>query len=208
MTKVTIKVIFFVSQVCPTTLPQTRLHPLTSNVEWFHATRSPMLKPCLLPSLASRACRILWLRIQLRLSRPIQHVTPEDSISRTEIHSNTSNHRRTSWIMSGLRTPPGVTVNYVCGVCRNSMWISESCLEKYECDGQPLELMHPVDGIPTRCSACVRINQAAQELSNLIVRCKFPMPSRRILGWPECLNAYASHHIDPLPPRLRTCMLI
>ena len=56
------------------------------------------------------------------------------------------------------------------------MWIAKSCLDKYECDGQPLEWMHPVNGIPTRCSACVRIKQAVQELNNLVVRRKFFIP--------------------------------
>ena len=50
------------------------------------------------------------------------------------------------------------------------MWIAQSALDKYECDGQPLELMHPVNGVPTRCSTCVRINEAVRELNNLVVR--------------------------------------
>ena len=48
--------------------------------------------------------------------------------------------------------------------------MAQECLDKYECDGQPLDSMHPIQGIPTRCSACTRIARVAQELNNLVVR--------------------------------------
>ena len=53
------------------------------------------------------------------------------------------------------------------------MWIAKRCLETYECDGQPLEHMRPVNGIPTRCTSCARIKKTIEALKNLIVQQPF-----------------------------------
>jgi hypothetical protein len=72
--------------------------------------------------------------------------------------------------MSGLRTPPDVVMNYDCRTCKSGYWIGQESLDKYECDGIPLNDMRPVNGIPTRCTACARITQAVHDLNNLVVQ--------------------------------------
>lgn len=72
--------------------------------------------------------------------------------------------------MSHLGSPTRVVVEFKCKTCRNPCWIDESCLTNYECDGQPLEVMRPVHGIPTRCITCVRVYQASYKLRDLVVQ--------------------------------------
>ena len=79
--------------------------------------------------------------------------------------------------------------------------MSSSCLEKYECDGQPLHAMHPVNGIPTRCSACVRINEAVYTLDDLVLQKPFlttegMAEAPEALGWEKVQEKKAWEYDD------------